>query len=161
LPPVAHRRASPTAPLTFGTDNRCALLLALLCAPFWLLLVTAVLLGAQLSAGEVAAALARAGLSELARSDEVVALRCPHPPTAARMASQIRLVRAEKDSTGGVLTTIVTGMPLGLGEPCFDKAEALLAHAMLSLPATKGFEIGSGFAGSRLRGSPPAPAPRR
>lgn len=87
------------------------------------------------------------------RSDEVICLRCPHAPTAARMASQIRLVKSEQDSTGGVLTTVVTGVPLALGEPCFDKAEALLAHAMLSLPATKGFEIGSGFAGTRLRGS--------
>ena len=87
------------------------------------------------------------------RTDEVVALRCPHAPSAAAFASQIRVVRADADSTGGVLTTIVTRVPLGLGEPCFDKCEALLAHAMLSLPATKGFEIGDGFAGSRLRGS--------
>lgn len=87
------------------------------------------------------------------RSDEMLCLRCPHAATACRMASQIRLVKAEEDSAGGVLTTVVTGAPMGLGEPVFDKAEALLAHAMLSLPATKGFEIGSGFAGTRLRGS--------
>jgi chorismate synthase len=87
------------------------------------------------------------------RTTEAVCLRCPHGPTAARMASLIRAVKAAQDSTGGVLTTIVTRPPVGLGEPVFDKAEAMLAHAMLSLPATKGFEIGDGFAGSRLRGS--------
>ena len=87
------------------------------------------------------------------RSDEVIALRCPHAPSACAFASQIRAVRADADSTGGVLTTVVSRVPLGLGEPCFDKCEALLAHAMLSLPATKGFEIGDGFAGARLRGS--------
>jgi chorismate synthase len=115
--------------------------------------------GAAAGAASASAAAASPGDADVAsylariRSDEVICLRCPHAPTAARMASQIRLVKAEQDSTGGVLTTVVTGVPLALGEPCFDKAEALLAHAMLSLPATKGFEIGSGFAGTRLRGS--------
>jgi len=88
-----------------------------------------------------------------ALTDEMITLRCPDAPTAARMATLIREVKAAKDSTGGVLTTVVGTMPVGLGEPCFDKLEAMLAHAMLSLPATKGFEIGSGFAGTRLRGS--------
>ena len=55
--------------------------------------------------------------------------------------------------TGGVLTCVCRNVPAGLGEPCFDKLEAALAGAMLSLPATKGFEIGSGFAGTRMRGS--------
>jgi len=91
--------------------------------------------------------------SAAVRSTEVVATRCPHAPTAAAMATLIREVKAANDSTGGVVTTVVTGVPVGLGEPVFDKTEALLAHAMLSLPATKGFEIGSGFAGTRLRGS--------
>lgn len=87
------------------------------------------------------------------RSNEVIAVRCPHPPTACAMASLIRDVKACQDSTGGVVTTVATGVPVGLGEPVFDKMEAKLAHAMLSLPATKGFEIGSGFEGTRLRGS--------
>ena len=75
-----------------------------------------------------------------------IALRCPHGPTAAAMATEIRVVKAAADSTGGVLTTVCSKVPVGLGEPCFDKLEARLAAAMLSLPATKGFEIGSGFA---------------
>lgn len=88
-----------------------------------------------------------------ARTNEIFTLRCPHAPTSARMASLIRSVKGAQDSTGGVLTTVCSRVPIGLGEPVFDKAEALLAHAMLSLPATKGFEIGSGFDGAKLRGS--------
>lgn len=94
-------------------------------------------------------------------SEDVVALRCPHAPTACRMATLIRDVKAAKDSIGGTLTTMCTGIPAGLGEPVFDRLEAKLAHAMLSLPATKGFEIGTGFRGARsatLRG---ASAPAR
>jgi len=86
-------------------------------------------------------------------SDNVMPLRCPHAATAAKMATLIREVKSSKDSIGGVVTCVCTGVPPGLGEPCFDKLEAKLAHAMLSLPATKGFEIGSGFAGTRMRGS--------
>ena len=62
-------------------------------------------------------------------------------------------MRSEGDSVGGVIECRVRGVPPGLGEPVFDRLEADLAKAMLSLPATKGFEIGSGFAGARLRGS--------
>ena len=69
------------------------------------------------------------------------------------MIALIEQVRAEGDSVGGVVSVIVRGVPTGLGEPVFDKLEADLAGAMLSLPASKGFEIGSGFAGTRLRGS--------
>jgi chorismate synthase len=87
------------------------------------------------------------------RSNDLIVLRCPDPATSAKMATLIREVKAAQDSTGGILTTVVTRVPIGLGEPAFDKLEAMLAHAMLSLPATKGFEIGSGFAGTRLRGS--------
>jgi len=79
--------------------------------------------------------------------------RCPHAPTAARMCARIQLLRTQEDSTGGVATCVVSGVPVGLGEPCFDKLEAELAKAMMSIPATKGFEIGSGFAGMRMRGS--------
>eukprot|EP00922_Rhytidocystis_sp_ex-Travisia-forbesii_P059965 GHVS01088891.1.p1 GENE.GHVS01088891.1~~GHVS01088891.1.p1 ORF type:complete len:342 (-),score=65.52 GHVS01088891.1:582-1607(-) len=80
--------------------------------------------------------------------------RCPHPPTALRMAEKIKEIRLQEDSIGGVLTCVIKGCPVGIGEPCFDKLEAQLAKAMMSLPATKGFEIGDGFAGCReLRGS--------
>jgi len=64
----------------------------------------------------------------------------------------ISSARDDADSVGGVVSCVCRGVPTGWGEPCFDKLEALLAHAMLSIPATKGFEIGSGFAGTRLRG---------
>jgi len=58
----------------------------------------------------------------------------------------------KKDSVGGVVTCVCRNIPTGWGEPSFDKLEALLAHAMLSIPATKGFEIGSGFEGAKLNG---------
>jgi chorismate synthase len=84
---------------------------------------------------------------------EATAVRCPHLPTAAKMIERIKAVRSEGDSVGGVIECRVRGVPAGLGAPVFDRLEADLAKAMLSLPATKGFEIGSGFAGARLRGS--------
>lgn len=84
---------------------------------------------------------------------EATAVRCPHLPTAEKMIERIKAVRSEGDSVGGVIECRVRGIPPGLGEPVFDRLEADLAKAMLSLPATKGFEIGSGFAGTRLRGS--------
>ncbi len=84
---------------------------------------------------------------------EATAVRCPHLPTAERMIERIKAVRSAGDSVGGVIECRVRGVPAGLGEPVFDRLEADLAKAMLSLPATKGFEIGSGFAGTRLRGS--------
>ena len=80
-------------------------------------------------------------------------VRCPHAVTADRMQEAIAQAKEEKDSLGGVVSCICRNVPAGLGEPVFGKTEALLAQAMLSLPATKGFEIGSGFAGTRLRGS--------
>jgi chorismate synthase len=84
---------------------------------------------------------------------EASPVRCPHAATAARMIELIKAVRAEGDSVGGIITCRVRGVPPGLGEPVFDRLEADLAKAMLSLPATKGFEIGSGFAGTLLKGS--------
>ena len=80
-------------------------------------------------------------------------IRCPDAATAGRMQDRVREVLEAKDSTGGILTCVCRNVPVGLGEPLFDKLEARLAQAMLSLPATKGFDIGSGFAGTRLRGS--------
>jgi len=84
---------------------------------------------------------------------EATPVRCPHAATAAAMIERIKAVRSEGDSVGGVIQCRVRGVPPGLGEPVFDRLEADLAKAMLSLPATKGFEIGSGFAGTMLRGS--------
>jgi chorismate synthase len=80
-------------------------------------------------------------------------VRCPDAETAQRMIAAIEKVRDEKDSLGGTLTCICRGFPAGLGEPVFDKLEAKLAQAMLSIPAVKGFEIGSGFSGALMRGS--------
>jgi chorismate synthase len=80
-------------------------------------------------------------------------VRCPDAPMAERMIEFIKQVRSEGDSVGGTIECVVRGVPPGLGEPVFDKLEAELAKAMMSLPATKGFEIGSGFAGSEMRGS--------
>src|SRR6202048_3879557 len=80
-------------------------------------------------------------------------VRCPDAASARKMISLIEKTRADGDSLGGVIECVVRDGPVGLGEPVFDKLEADLAKAMLSLPATKGFEIGSGFAGSRMTGS--------
>jgi chorismate synthase len=80
-------------------------------------------------------------------------VRCPDPAAAEKMVSLIEEVRGEGDSVGGVIECVIRGLPPGLGEPVFDKLEADLAKAMMSIPATKGFEIGSGFAATRMRGS--------
>ena len=80
-------------------------------------------------------------------------IRCPDEAAAAKMIKLVTATRDRKDSVGGVLTCIAENIPVGLGEPVFDKFEAKLAQAMLSIPATKGFEIGSGFAGARMFGS--------
>ncbi len=84
---------------------------------------------------------------------EATAIRCPHRPTAERMIERIKAVRAEGDSVGGVIECRIQGIPAGLGEPVFDRLHADLGKAMLSLPAVKGFELGSGFRGTLLRGS--------
>ena len=80
-------------------------------------------------------------------------VRCPDLNAAEKMITRIKEVRARGDSIGGTICCVVRGVPPGLGEPVFDKLEADLAKAMMSLPATKGFEFGSGFAGARLTGS--------
>jgi len=79
--------------------------------------------------------------------------RCPHPETSKKMEEVIRAAKARDDSLGGTVTCVIRNCPLGLGEPAFDKLEAVLAHAMLSIPSTKGFEIGSGFRGTKFPGS--------
>jgi chorismate synthase len=79
-------------------------------------------------------------------------IRCPDYAAAAAMETLVKETKAAKDSVGGVVTCICRKVPPGLGEPVFYKLEAMLAQAMLSIPATKGFEIGSGFAGTRMKG---------
>src|SRR5687767_7152420 len=80
-------------------------------------------------------------------------VRCPDVAQAAAMEERIKEARKAGDSLGGVVEAVARGVPAGWGEPVFDKLDADLAKAMLSLPACKGFEIGSGFAGTRLFGS--------
>ena len=80
-------------------------------------------------------------------------VRCPDPATAARMAELISQVKAEGDTIGGIISCVIKGCPIGLGEPAFGKLHAELAHAMLSINAAKGFEYGMGFAGVAQRGS--------
>jgi len=84
---------------------------------------------------------------------EATPARCPHAPTAAAMIERIKQARDAGDSVGGVIQCRVRGVPAGLGEPVFDRLEADLAKAMLSIPAAKGFEIGGGFSGAQLKGS--------
>jgi chorismate synthase len=79
-------------------------------------------------------------------------VRCPEPSAAAEMLERIEAARARGDSLGGVVECVARGVPPGLGEPVFDKLEADLASALMSLPASKGFEVGSGFEGTRLTG---------
>ncbi len=80
-------------------------------------------------------------------------VRCPDPVAVEKMIALIKEMRTAGNSVGGVVECVVRGCPTGLGEPVFDRMEADLAKAMLSLPATKGFEIGSGFASTRMTGA--------
>ena len=79
--------------------------------------------------------------------------RCPDQVAAAEMEKFITELKERGDSTGGIVTCYIRNTPVGLGEPIYEKLEAKLAQAMLAIPASKGFEIGSGFAGSRQLGS--------
>ncbi|PNS19544.1 Chorismate synthase [Sphaceloma murrayae] len=85
--------------------------------------------------------------------DSHLPVRVPSDAVQTRMENLIAHYRDQKDSIGGTVTCVIRNCPTGLGEPCFDKLEAQLAHAMLSIPATKGFEIGSGFGGTQVPGS--------
>ncbi|HAR68067.1 MAG TPA: chorismate synthase [Lentisphaeria bacterium] len=80
-------------------------------------------------------------------------VRCSDQAASEKMMAAIVAARDGQDSIGGVVSCVCRNVPAGLGEPVFDKLEAKLAHAMMSIPATKGFEIGSGFAGTELLGS--------
>jgi chorismate synthase len=85
--------------------------------------------------------------------DQFLPVRCPDEKKSREMEDYIADFRDKSDSIGGTVTCVIKNAPSGLGEPCFDKLEAMLAHAMLSIPATKGFEIGSGFGGCEVPGS--------
>lgn len=80
-------------------------------------------------------------------------VRCPDSEMAQKMFDLIDQIRKERDTIGGVVTGVITGVPVGLGEPLFDKLNAALGQAMLSINAVKGFELGSGFEGVKMRGS--------
>ena len=85
--------------------------------------------------------------------DSHLPVRCPDAGLSRTLEDYIAGFRDRNDSIGGTVTCVIRNAPSGLGEPCFDKLEAKLAHAMLSIPATKGFEIGSGFGGCEVPGS--------
>ncbi|KAJ3325905.1 hypothetical protein HDV06_002290 [Boothiomyces sp. JEL0866] len=80
-------------------------------------------------------------------------IRCPDPVVAEKMKQRILRAKDDQNSIGGVVQCVIRNVPTGLGEPCFDKLEAKLAHAMLSIPATKAFEIGSGMSGTQIPGN--------
>ncbi|MEM6686871.1 MAG: chorismate synthase [Bacteroidota bacterium] len=80
-------------------------------------------------------------------------VRCPDPEKAAEMEERIRQIRKEGDTIGGTVMCVIQNAPVGLGEPVFDKLHAELGKAMLSINAVKGFEYGSGFEGSKMKGS--------
>ena len=84
---------------------------------------------------------------------EASPVRCPDATASAKMETEILDAKKNGDSVGGTVKLIVRNVPAALGEPVFDRLDALLAQAMLSIPACKGFEIGSGFAAARMRGS--------
>tara|TARA_R110000765_G_scaffold52453_5_gene105526 strand:- start:737 stop:1801 length:1065 start_codon:yes stop_codon:yes gene_type:complete len=81
------------------------------------------------------------------------AVRCPDPEMAMKMEDYIKSIKKEGDTIGGIITCVVKNVPIGLGEPVFDKLHAELGKAMLSINAVKGFEYGSGFEGVKMKGS--------
>ena len=80
-------------------------------------------------------------------------VRCPDDATAQKMIARIKEIRKEGDTIGGTITCVLQNVPIGLGEPAFDKLHAELGKAMLSINAVKGFEYGSGFCGAKMKGS--------
>jgi chorismate synthase len=81
------------------------------------------------------------------------AIRCPDLETAQKMEDYLKQIKKEGDTVGGTITCVVQNVPVGLGEPVFDKLHAVLGSAMLSINAVKGFEFGSGFCGAKMKGS--------
>ena len=96
----------------------------------------------------------RPNLSTVSRAEvDASLIRCPDVQTAPSMIAAVEAARDAGDSIGGVIACVCRGVPPGWGEPVFDKLHALLAHAMMSIPATRGFEIGEGFGATLMRGS--------
>ncbi len=89
---------------------------------------------------------------DLSKTEDNI-VRCPDPETAAKMISRIEDAAKDKDTVGGVVTGVATGVPAGWGEPVFNKLHADMGFAMLGINAVKGFEYGSGFDGTKLSGS--------
>ncbi len=92
-------------------------------------------------------------LGELKTRVQVSPVFCPDPKAAILMIQEIETVKEEGDSVGGIIEAVALHLPAGLGDPIYGKLEANLAAAMLSIPASKGFEIGAGFASARMKGS--------
>lgn len=106
------------------------------------------------SVGEITASPEAFTLETISRAQvDQTTIRCPDRAAAEKMERRVAELKEAGDSVGGVVRCVIRGVPAGIGEPTFDKLEAKLAQAMLAIPATKGFEIGSGFAGTRLQGS--------
>ncbi len=84
---------------------------------------------------------------------ETNAIRCPDLQTAEKMENYIKEIKKQGDTVGGTVSCVIQNVPMGLGEPVFDKLHADLGKAMLSINAVKGFEFGSGFQGSKMKGS--------
>lgn len=89
---------------------------------------------------------------DLSKAEENI-VRCPNPEMAEKMIQHIDETRKNRDTIGGIVSCVVKGTPIGLGEPVFDKLHAVLGQAMLSINAVKGFEYGSGFEGVKMYGS--------
>lgn len=92
-------------------------------------------------------------INELVTIREANIVRCADPATANQMIAFIDAVRKDGDTVGGIVSALIKGVPVGLGEPVFDKLHADLGKAMLSINAVHGFEYGSGFSGATMRGS--------
>ncbi|NLO31131.1 MAG: chorismate synthase [Methanosarcina mazei] len=90
---------------------------------------------------------------EILENVERTPVRCADPEAAKKMLEKVSALRQEGDSAGGIVEVMVKGVPAGLGEPVFDRLDADLAKALMSIPAVKGFEIGAGFEAARMRGS--------
>jgi chorismate synthase len=90
---------------------------------------------------------------EILENVEKTPVRCADPEAAKKMLEKVSALRQEGDSAGGIVELIVKGVPAGLGEPVFDRLDADLAKALMSIPAVKGFEIGAGFEAARMHGS--------
>lgn len=104
------------------------------------------------SVGEFDAGPVNSGTISRAEVDATT-IRCPDHAAAKKMEKLVAELKELGDSVGGVVSCVIRNVPIGLGEPTYEKLEAKLAQGMLAIPATKGFEIGSGFAGTRMRGS--------